>query len=150
MKATAYSTGVAALVSVMFVGCGGSDAPPTAPISGVVMMQGQPVPNVNVTFYPKSGRPATGRTNAEGRFKLTTLKPGDGAVIGTHKIAVTNDASNDASSSPPMPGMPGYEAYMSSQKKGVASRFADPEKSGLTMVVEAPADDVTLEVTAGS
>lgn len=133
------------------IGCSSSDAPKTVPISGVVQVGGKPMPDVNVAFYPEKGRPATGRTGPDGRFKLTTSKPGDGAILGSHKIAVVADAGSsnagiDPVNGPPQPGQPGYEAYMKGQAKVLDPRYSSPETSGLTMVVEEAADDVVLDL----
>ena len=135
------------LLAVAAVGCGGSDAPRTVPVGGVVQVGGKPMADVNVTFYPEKGRPATGRTGPDGRFKLTTLKPGDGAVVGTHKIAVVPGTPESAAGPPPQPGMPGYEAWMKGQATGIDKRYTDPATSGLTMVVEEAADDVVLDLS---
>ena len=56
---------------------------------GTVLLDGQACPDAVVTFFSDTNPiSATGRTNAEGKFKLTTYKDGDGAVEGTHKITV--------------------------------------------------------------
>lgn len=52
-------------------------------------MQGKPLPNVGVTFFPTTKGPiATGNTNDQGEFTLTTVKPGDGAPIGQSAVAI--------------------------------------------------------------
>jgi hypothetical protein len=58
--------------------------------TGVVIYNDKPVPNVSVIFSPKSGgRTATGSTNEEGRFELTTFEAGDGAILGEHTVTLT-------------------------------------------------------------
>jgi len=48
-----------------------------------------PVAGAAVAFSPLAGgRRATGVTDAEGRFRLTTFRPGDGAVLGEHVASV--------------------------------------------------------------
>ena len=42
----------------------------------------------DVAFTPKGGRPASGRTDAAGRFTLTTFRTNDGAMIGQHIVTV--------------------------------------------------------------
>lgn len=69
-------------------GCGPS-RPPTAPVEGVVTLGGQPLEGAAVTFTPvEGGRPATGATDAQGRFRLSTFDPGDGAILGEHVATV--------------------------------------------------------------
>jgi hypothetical protein len=55
----------------------------------VVTLGGQPLEGAAVTFTPvEGGRPATGATDAQGRFRLSTFDPGDGAVLGEHVVTV--------------------------------------------------------------
>lgn len=70
-------------------GCSRSDAPQTAPVEGTVTLSGKPLSHVGVTFLPDSAGPiAAGNTDERGHFTLRTVKPGDGAVIGTHKVVL--------------------------------------------------------------
>ena len=56
---------------------------------GIVLLDGQPCADAVVTFFSDTNPiSATGRTNAEGKFQLTTYNDGDGAVEGAHKITV--------------------------------------------------------------
>ena len=80
---------VLACMVLVLSGCGGSGNPETHPVSGIVLHNGQPLPNVVVTFYPEKGRSATGRADNNGRFTLTTFEPDDGALPGQHKVTVT-------------------------------------------------------------
>src|SRR4051794_16378585 len=74
---------------IAFIGCSGGDAPRTAPVRGTVTMAGKPLPNSGVTFLPLGKGPiATGNTNEKGEFTLRTVHPGDGAVIGAHKMVL--------------------------------------------------------------
>ena len=74
-------------------GCGGGGGgvarPKTVKVTGKVVYKGQPVAGASVAFLGDgSSTPALGRTDAEGRFELTTFDAGDGAVVGTHKVTV--------------------------------------------------------------
>ena len=46
------------------------------------------MPDAMVQFIHKNRPGATGRTDSEGRFSLTTLKPGDGAFFGPVSVIV--------------------------------------------------------------
>lgn len=78
------------LVGALLVGlpaCTGE--PRTFPVKGTVMYNGKPVPKGTVLFTPVSGGPtATGELNEEGTYRLTTYKPGDGAVLGEYRVAI--------------------------------------------------------------
>lgn len=78
---------VAACVVILLAaaGCG---QPTMAKVSGTVTWQGKPVPDAMVQFVHKNRPGASGRTDAAGRFSLTTLKPGDGAYVGSFQVAI--------------------------------------------------------------
>ncbi len=78
------------LVGALLVGlpaCTGG--PRTFPVKGTVMYNGKPVPKGTVLFTPVSGGPtATGQLNEDGTYRLTTYKPGDGALLGEYRVAI--------------------------------------------------------------
>jgi hypothetical protein len=131
---------VGAVVCFCLVGCGGGpdDVPDIAPVSGIVTVKGQPKGDLNVTFYPESGgRPASGITGPDGKFTLTTLNTGDGAPVGTNKVAITGSTADAqyGADGPPQPGQPGYEAWFGAQREKIDPKYSDPERSGLVYTV---------------
>ncbi|GIW99923.1 MAG: hypothetical protein KatS3mg111_3256 [Pirellulaceae bacterium] len=80
---------VPVLVLMGLSGCGG-DKLPTVPVSGVVTLDGKPLEGATVTFVPQSpgARTASALTGSDGRFVLTTVKGGDGAVPGTYAVTI--------------------------------------------------------------
>src|SRR5262245_15890701 len=63
---------------------------PVGHVSGVVTYAGKPVPTGTVMFVPvESGPPAYGDIGPDGRYELSTYCPGDGAVVGAHKVMIT-------------------------------------------------------------
>jgi len=83
------------LALLTVAGCGGGGEFGTEKVSGRVMFQGNPVADASVQFIPQAsregrlaGKAAIGKTDANGRFTLSTYQPGDGAVIGVHKVMV--------------------------------------------------------------
>jgi hypothetical protein len=75
------------LAVLTLAGCGG--APKMMPVTGKVVYNGQPLRFGSVTFQPPSGQPARGEIQPNGTFKLSTFRPNDGAVVGTHKVRIT-------------------------------------------------------------
>lgn len=76
------------------VGCG--DSSQIAPVSGVVTLDGEPLPDAIIGFEPiaaegqlEAGYGSYGRTDAEGRYTLRSLHKEDGALIGTHRVSVS-------------------------------------------------------------
>ena len=80
------------LLGLAFVaGCSGAgaDRPDTVPVSGTVVYKGKPVEGATVSFMAEGApKPATGITDAEGKFQLSTFEFNDGAVVGEHVITV--------------------------------------------------------------
>lgn len=69
------------------LGCG-----QTSSVKGRVLLDGQPVAGATVLFMPDAegqGRPASGTTDSDGYFHLTTFRRGDGALPGTYRIVVS-------------------------------------------------------------
>ncbi len=85
-----------AAVSMLLLGCGSGTSEKldkTYPVSGVVKYKGQPVAGATVVFNFSGAKPHTamGQTDAEGRYKLGTYQPGDGAVEGPQAVTITKE-----------------------------------------------------------
>jgi hypothetical protein len=112
--------------------------------AGTVTYKGQPVKDAVVTFTPKEGRPASGTTDAQGKFRLSTFAPGDGAVPGAHTVTLTVAAG---SAPPPMPGTPEAANYKP-EPLPFPPKYSDAQSSGLTATVEkGKADDFKFDLT---
>jgi hypothetical protein len=87
-----WKCGICLFALVCFVGCGGGggERPDTAPAAGTVNLNGSPLAGAIVTFSPTAagGNAASGVTDAQGKFTLTTFETGDGAVPGSYKVGV--------------------------------------------------------------
>jgi hypothetical protein len=88
-----------ALVFTLCCGCGSSDGPyvaTTVPVKGKVSYKGKPLTQGEIVFEPKSaGREAHGNIQPDGTFELTSFKSGDGAIAGTHRVAVSGTSKKD-------------------------------------------------------
>src|SRR5262245_43426437 len=82
----AAATGI--VLALAIAGCGGG--PTLSPVSGTVTMNGKPLANVQVEFWPIDAAPrSTGAIDQTGRYTLTTdngSKPG--AIVGRHKVVL--------------------------------------------------------------
>ena len=126
-----YAASLTLGVLVLVLGCGSPGTVPTAEVTGTVTYNGAPVADASVGFIPASGRPASGITDASGKFTLSSFGEGDGAVPGQHKVAITPNASQPQ----PMPGTPEYEAAADA-KPPFPERYGDPSTSGFTAQVK--------------
>lgn len=68
-------------------GCGGADRSELAPVSGQVTIDGTPVAQGSIRFYPAEGRMAIGEI-VDGQYALRTYEENDGAVLGAHKVTI--------------------------------------------------------------
>lgn len=69
-------------------GCGGGSELDVGEVTGVVTLDGKPLPNAVVTFVPKAGGPSgVGTTDAEGKYQLLTVEEA-GAVVGEHLVSI--------------------------------------------------------------
>ena len=78
------------LCLVALLGCGPS-GPTMVPVSGVVTLDGVPVEGANVIFTSmEGGKMADGRTDAQGKFTLTTQdqESTPGVLEGEHFVTV--------------------------------------------------------------
>jgi hypothetical protein len=132
------------------LGCGGSGAPiedAVVPVSGTVSYQGTPLSRYQVLFAPTDGRrPASGISDEQGHFVLSTNAEGDGAVPGSHRVTVFW-------AGPPPTDSTGAEspiedpAKMPKQPLPVPAKYGDPEKSGLTETVpEDGTDQIKIDL----
>ncbi len=78
----------------LLVGCFGSDK--IAPVSGVVTLDGEPLPGAIVGYEPiategdvEAGYGSYAKTDDNGRYTLRSLKNEDGALIGQHRVSVS-------------------------------------------------------------
>ena len=67
-------------------GCGGGDL---GRVSGTVTLDGQPLADALVSFYPEDGRPSMGTTDADGNYDLSFTPTEAGAMIGNHIVRIT-------------------------------------------------------------
>lgn len=121
----ALSCGLAVLAAT-WTGCGSGG--PTAPVSGKVRVDGQPVNGGVVTFAPVGtegtvGKPAAGAVQSDGTFVLGTDAKGDGAVIGRHRVIY----SPPTVESPPLPEGKHDEAPPASPYAGLIPKEAEVE-----------------------
>jgi hypothetical protein len=94
--------GVAVILVLAATGCTKTPQITTVPVSGRVTYKGQPVVGALVTFDAEgsTGKPANGRTDGDGKYKLTTIVSGaitqDGAVPGNYNVGISKKSGGTA------------------------------------------------------
>lgn len=135
---------VLASLALSVAGCGPS-YPTTHPVSGTITYQGQPVPQGTIVFYPEEGRAAMSNIEADGSYRLTTFRPGDGALPGRHTVTIT--AIADSASGPASFEQEMDQGMLGRGQKGVRwlvpERYSKRDTTPLT--AEVPVPDGTLD-----
>jgi len=118
-------------------GCGSakSNRPAVAVVKGKVLLDGQPLENGSIETTVDAGRGALGAIHG-GEFELSTYGTNDGAILGTHKVAVIAREK----------GEDGPEAKAG--KLLVPERYTSPQTSKLTIDVQPGTNTPTLELTS--
>lgn len=132
-RAPAHGTRIGLAVVVMSglvaAGCG-SGGPSMGRVSGTVTYQGKALDTGTITFIATDGeRPnASGSIQSGGSYSLQTTEPGDGAVVGDYRVAITDVDPTAFNTS--LPGAP-----PSVPKSAIPKQYHDPNTSGLTATV---------------
>jgi hypothetical protein len=120
---------VAAAVALTLTGCG-DGGPKIVPVSGVVLLDGQPLTYGHIQVLPAGWRPASGRLDGSGRFTLTTTDPNDGCAVGTHPVVI----------------LAGESLTPETMKWHAPQKYADVATSNLTVTISGPTDDLKIEL----
>ena len=86
---------LAAFMLACMIGCGG---PGLNEVTGTVTLDGDPLPDAMVIFTPMTGgRPAAGKTDAQGKYELVFSRDASGALTGEHvvEISTAEEKTND-------------------------------------------------------
>jgi hypothetical protein len=121
----------------LLTGCGGDDRR-LAPVSGTVRYNGKALAGAYVAFWPEETgvRAASGTTDENGHYRLTTFQSYDGARVGKHRVVVRAEE---------IPEGPPKAADDITAKRGkllTPARYSNHETSGLTAEVAAKKDNV--------
>jgi len=115
---------------IVLPGCG-DGRPKRVPISGQVLIDGKPLTTGDLRLVPADARPAWAKIGPDGRFTLKTFEDGDGAVLGTHPVAIR-------------------ATEMLGPKKikwHAPKKYANDRTSGLTATIDGPTDSLVIELT---
>ena len=133
------------LSALCLAGCSGGGSVDTVDVSGTLTRNGQPVPNVAITFTPDAdGWVATGKTDEQGQFaSLTTRESGDGIAEGSYTVTlsqVTEAATGEVSSA---------DAYAPTAGANLPfpTKYLNTAESDLKVTISADTETLELELT---
>jgi hypothetical protein len=114
---------------LLLCGCG-EGRPTRVPVSGVVLLDGQPLTRGHVRFVPPNDRASSGDIGPDGRFTLSCFEIGDGAVVGQHQVAViANEPLNETE-----------------MRWHAPEKYADHTTSGIVVDISGPTDTVEIKL----
>lgn len=112
-------------------GCGSaSDGPKVSPVSGVITVDGAPLPKAGVAFHPDTAKGNTakylpaGTADDKGRYELVTATK-QGAPPGWYKVVVSAPVPARTGGEAPKVGPPPFNA-----------KYADPATTDLNIEVK--------------
>lgn len=118
-------------LAIVLCAAGCNSRPTCVPVSGKVLIDGEPLTCGAVIFVPTGGRQSSGIIEPDGQFKLTCFKADDGALIGTHRIQViASETINNTT-----------------MKWHAPKKYAEQQTSGLTQEIKGPTDSVVIDLT---
>lgn len=159
---------MAFLTVIAGLGCG-SGGPVTYSVTGKVTLDGQPLPNVNVAYFPSDSKlPSSGGVaDSQGVYKLTTAGGTAGAVAGKHKVTVYGGGQSMAGLSTDQAAMKKkYEETANSMKAAgavqnpngtpvgpktdspVPEQYSSPDKTTLEKDVGTKSNVIDLELSS--
>lgn len=153
---------VVCLSPMMTAGCGSEAETPDfvsqmVPATGKVTLDGQPLEGVVVMFLlperATAGELATGVTDADGNYALSTMVPGrsvensQGAVPGQYRVILTKLVMPDGSPVPPETSDAEAEALGARQL--LPPQYSDPTRTTLTATVQRGPSVNDFDLTSG-
>ena len=76
------------LLTLPLMGCS-DPGPASGQVEGVVTLDGQPLPNAELAFYPQEGRASQGVTDESGHYRLMFTYDSPGCIPGNHEVMIT-------------------------------------------------------------
>lgn len=122
-------------LSVAVAGCEGPTGPPFAKVTGKVTLDGKPLSDGNVFFFPeREGQSSYGGIQSDGSYELYCVEQ-PGAVVGRHRVSVEGP-------------QPISDPNAVQPKNPVPERYSLPETSGIVKEVTNSDNVINLELTS--
>jgi hypothetical protein len=127
---------LAAVCLIGIVGCGGVY---DSTVTGIVTLDGNPLPRGTVAFNPENGPPAYGQINSTGEYAVMTGRE-EGLPAGSYVVTVvSNEAPTELGKdgAPPPAGKPITPPW-----------YRSKQTSGLNYSIEAGSNEINIELSS--
>lgn len=128
---SSHRIGLCLTLLLLLASSGCDSRPSRVPVSGKVLIDGEPLKYGTVVFVPEAGRQSTGPIDENGAFALTCYEPNDGALVGKHRVEIL--ASEAISNT--------------SLKWHAPKKYSDRKTSELVQQVDGSMDSVEITLT---
>jgi hypothetical protein len=128
----------ACVLILTLAGCKGSA---TTPVEGTVLLDGKPLAGASIQFVPQgTGHDATGETDKNGQFVMSSFQPRDGVQAGTYKVVISPpagaaDPTPYASADEAMAAASKPPAKKASEGPAFPQKYARPDQTPLNQEV---------------
>ena len=127
-------------------GCSKDPAP--GKVTGTLTLNGEPVSNAMICFYPDNGSASIGVSDEKGKYELLFTEDRKGAEIGSHKVTISTGrpAERQAATDPNDPSgavKPGNPAV----KESIPSKYVNRETTDLVKEVKAGRQTIDIEIS---
>jgi hypothetical protein len=130
-----FDTYILLLPMALALGCGGSTIE-RVPVSGEVLIDGQPLSSGNIQFVPEQGRPSSAAIQPDGHFELASESVGHtkeiGATPGRYRVQVASSKIIDEKTI----------------QWNAPAKYADFRTSGLEIMIDKPTNDLRIRLTS--
>lgn len=127
------------LLLLCLAGCPGSNGD-VGRVEGVVTLDGVPVKEAYVRFYPATARASSGKTDDEGHYELRYTRSIDGAFIGEHKVTISTEVEEDNYNP---------DDIVEGRSESIPKKYIDRKTTELTATVESGKNTIDFELTSG-
>ena len=134
---------------VVGLGCGkDQNLLPLVPVTGTITLDGKPLDSASVMFIPvgtTKGNGATGYTNEQGKYELSTPKGDRGAPVGEYRVVISKMLMPDGT---PYSGQSGLAPMDSPAREVLPPRFSDDTQTKVKATVPEGGGEVNLSLAS--
>lgn len=137
------SRGLCVLIgAICFVSGCGQSGPKVVEVAGTVTRNGNPVPNVALSFTPTKGRPSWGQADEHGKFKMQYTLERDGVEVGRHKVTVQFPPASVQEENDLATG----KKKISGDRQAILKKYGEGAKPGLEIEVKDDSDSLEIKL----
>jgi hypothetical protein len=151
-----------AAMAFTFTGCG-YRRPAQVKTTGTVTLDGEPVANAALMFIPDSGRPASGNTNTNGDFQVSSFGGNDGLPAGNYRVTATKlilkdkyqeryDRQVERAAAEAEPGEEPEEVDIEFGENAYANelpkKYAELDTTDITMIITKQQEPLVISLTS--